>query len=285
MAEARLAGVDPLVMNLVVARGVPALADLDVPCYRVEADSWAEQIRDRLPGDEEWFWQTPQDWKNDVNFFRLGVLCWYVDEVLGVRYREDQKYVRGIAYTDPCDLFLNGVMDSRRGTCGNMAALHVALAWRLGWPLYLACAGYHILARYDDGAVTHNIEATNNGKGGFHSHPDSLYKQEYSFSGTGTYLPVDLTALKPREMLGLFVGLRARHYWDIGLAQEARCHYRLAHRLYPRSPLFAAKVKRAEEWHPGWDYGRHGRPTEPWCSLDVTESFINEVCFAGGARP
>jgi hypothetical protein len=294
MLETELASVDPLEMNLIVAKGIPELADLDVPRYQAEADRWADEISERLPQDEVFFWQSPADWKNDVNFFRLGVLCWYVDEVLGIRYHEDQKYVQGIAYSNPCDLFLNGVMDTRRGTCGNMAALHVALAWRLGWPLYLACAGYHILARYDDGKVTHNIEATNNGKGGFHSHPDRFYQERYSFPGSGMtsgnrmyagqgrYLHVDLTALKPREALGVFVGLRARHYSDIGLLDEARAHYRLANRLCPRSSLFAEKVRPSEEWHPGWAYGWREERKEPWRSLNVTESFINEVCFVEG---
>ena len=75
-------------------------------------------------------------------------------------------------YTDPSDLFLNGVIDTRRGTCANMAALHVALGWRLGWPVSLACVASHFVCRYDDGQVTHNIEATQSGHGGFRSDPD-----------------------------------------------------------------------------------------------------------------
>jgi hypothetical protein len=97
--------------------------------------------------------------------------------VLGVHYRPDQRGVTGVLYTDPSDLCLNGVMDTRQGTCGNMAALHVALAWRLGWPLHLACAGPHMFCRYDDGQVVHNIECTNNGQRGFQSHPDSWYRK------------------------------------------------------------------------------------------------------------
>jgi regulator of sirC expression with transglutaminase-like and TPR domain len=31
-----------------------------------------------------------------------------------------------LRYTDPSHLFLNGVMDSRRGTWGSLATLHVA---------------------------------------------------------------------------------------------------------------------------------------------------------------
>src|SRR5262245_30309884 len=114
-------------MNLLVARGIPRLAHLDITSYQRLADEWVEDFRPRLPGGEAKFHKRPQDLKNDVNFFRLGMLCWYIGEVLGVRYREDQRDLKSVLYTDPSDLFLNGVMDSRRGTCGNMAALHVAL--------------------------------------------------------------------------------------------------------------------------------------------------------------
>jgi len=73
-SDAELARVDPLVMNLLVAKSVPSLADLDIPRYQRLADQWADDVRRRLPGAEKVFWRTPQDWKNDVNFFRLGVL-------------------------------------------------------------------------------------------------------------------------------------------------------------------------------------------------------------------
>jgi hypothetical protein len=186
-------------------------------------------------------------WRSDgelakVAFFRLGVLCWYVDEVLGIRYREDQKDLAAVAYTDPADLFLHGVMDSRRGTCANMPALHVALAWRLGWPVSLACARWHILCRYDDGQVTHNIEATNNGRGGFHSHPDAYYRQEYGIPEEAVRSGSDLTALRPWQSLGLFVSLRARHFEDVVRLDEARADYELAARLFPNNRRLQAKV-------------------------------------------
>ncbi len=72
---AELARVDPLVMNLLVAKSIPSLADLDLARYQKLTDQWADDVRRRLPSAERVFRQTPQDWENDVNFFRLGVLC------------------------------------------------------------------------------------------------------------------------------------------------------------------------------------------------------------------
>lgn len=230
-----LARVDPLLMNLLVAKGIPALAHLDIQAYQRRANYWGEQIRLRLPHIEREFHESPHEWKNDIRFFRLGVVCGFVEHDLGVAYHEDQRTAKQILYTNPSDLFLNGVMDERRGTCGNMATLHLALGWRMGWPVSLACAGSHYLLRFDDGQVTHNIEATQAGHGGFKSDPDDELMRNFQLPPIAAQCGSDLRALKPREVLGTFIGLRARHMRDTDRLPEALGDYTLARWLYPSS--------------------------------------------------
>lgn len=232
-SDSELARVDPLVMNLLVAISIPSLAELDIPRYEKLADQWAEDVRRRLPSAERVFRQTPQDWKNDVNFFRLGVLCGYLEHEAGIAYNESQRTSAAVYYTDPSDLFLNGVMDTRRGTCGNMAALHVAISRRLGWPVSLACVGSHYICRYDDGTVTHNIEATQAGYGGFKSDPDSYLIERYELPPKAISSGSDLRAVNPREMLGIFLGFRGRHMRGTCRWDEAERDYLLARHLFP----------------------------------------------------
>jgi hypothetical protein len=234
-ADEQLKLIDPLEMNLLVAREIPSLGSLNIAAYKQAADKYANDIKRGLRDAEREFHKTPWDWKNDLHFFRLGYLCWYVDVQLGIRYREDQKDLTAVSYTNPNDLFLNGVLDTRRGTCANMAALHVALGWRLRWPVSLACVGSHLICRYDDGTVTHNIEATKTGQGGFHSHPDHYYLEAYRLPLKAVRCGSDLRALAPREVLGEFVGLRGRHYDDTGRPDLAESDYLLARCLFPRS--------------------------------------------------
>lgn len=234
-SDEELGRVDPLVMNLLVAKSIPSLAGLDLPRYQRQADQWADDVRKRLPKAEKVFWQTPCDWKDDINFFRLGVLCGYLEYEVGIAYNEDQRDGGPVFYTDPTDLFLNGVMDTRRGTCGNMATLHIALGWRLGWPVSLACVKSHFICRYDDGRVKHNIEATQAGYGGFKSDPDEYLIQEYGLPPVAISSGSDLRALRPREMLGAFLGLRGRHMRDTGRSQEAEADYLLARWLFPNN--------------------------------------------------
>ena len=49
-SDAELARVDPLVMNLLVAKSIPSLADLDISRYQKLADHWADDVRRRPSG-------------------------------------------------------------------------------------------------------------------------------------------------------------------------------------------------------------------------------------------
>ncbi len=256
-SDAELARVDPLIMNLLVAKSIPSLADLEIPRYQRQADQWAEDVRRRLPSAEKVFRRTPKDWKDDVNFFRLGVLCGYLEHEAGIAYNEDQRTATTVRYTNPSDLFLNGVMDTRRGTCGNMAALHVAIGWRLGWPVSLACVRSHYICRYDDGTVTHNIEATQAGYGGFKSDPDEYLIEHYELPPKAISSGSELRAVMPREMVGIFAGLRGRHMRDTDRWDEAERDYLLARHLFPTNrklyiDAMGVAVKRSERlFEPG----------------------------------
>jgi hypothetical protein len=230
-----IGNIDPVVMDLAVARGIPALADLDIGRYVRLADEWADDLRGRIPAMDAHFRRSPDRWKSDIDFFHLGLVCWYADVVLGVAYREDQRNATSVVYTDPTDLFLNGVMDTRRGTCGNLAMLHVVLGRRIGLPVSLACAGSHFLCRFDDGIKTINIEATETGRGGFASESDEYYMKEYHIPQRGVDCGSDLCAVAPRELLGLLVGLRARHLENANRMTQAEADYLLARYLFPRN--------------------------------------------------
>jgi Transglutaminase-like superfamily len=256
--------VDPLVMNLLVAKGIPSLAKLNIFSYEQKLLEWSNAIRRGLRDAEHEFRKTPWDWKNDLAFFRLGYLCYYVDEVLGIRYRDDQKNLKTVHYSDPTDLFLNGVIDTKQGTCANMAALHVALGWRLKWPVSLACVGSHLICRYDDGKVTHNIEATKMGDRGFHSHPDEYYLTEHRLPGKAITCGSDLRAVTPMEMLGIFFGLRARFFDDTGCPERSEPDYLLARSLFPRNRYlhFAQMTGSVQLGMHLFEHGERGHPVE-----------------------
>ncbi len=69
------------------------------------------------------------------------------------------------------ELYLNDVMDKRRGNCVGMTILYLAIAERLGLPLYGVNVPEHVFVRYDDGETRINIETGHEGM----SLPDSFY--------------------------------------------------------------------------------------------------------------
>ena len=242
MDEEELATVDPLASNLIVAKEVDDLADLEVAGYQSTVNSWVDDFRTRcLPYWEQFFHETPDDFRNDIRFFRLGMVCQYLDLELGISYRPDQRDLTSIFYTDPSDLFLNGVIDTRLGTCSNMAALHVAFGWRMGWPVSLACVNSHFICRFDDGETAYNVETTDTGRAGWSCRTDEDYLADIDIPAGALRSGSDLRALSRRELLGVFVALRARHTCDVGKCRqdegkmlESEPDWLLSRYLFPR---------------------------------------------------
>jgi hypothetical protein len=245
LSDAELEQVDIVEMNIAVAREIPGLEDLDYDKYRQTVDGWTDQFRAWLPTVEHAYYERPEYFKNDIHFFRLGMLAQFLDQTVGVRYVEEQRQAQvearkagrkaEVAYTDPGHLLLHGLIDTKRGTCGTMPALHVAIARRMGWPVGLACADSHYVCRYDDGQHVYNIEATDTGRGGFAAGSDQDYIEKEGVSRKAIAVGSDLRKLTAREMLGVFVQARARHYADTGKIDLAAHDYALAHTLFPNS--------------------------------------------------
>lgn len=243
LPDAALEKVDVLEMNIAVAREIPGLEKLDYDHYRQIVGGWTDQFRRWLPTVESGFRQSPDKYKNDINFFRLGMLAQFLDETVGVRYVPEQKQAQvqerkdgrhvNILYTKPGDLLVHGLIDTKQGTCGNMPTLHVIIGRWLGWPVALACAKSHYVCRYDDGKVYYNIEATDTGRGGFAEGSDKDYMEKEGVSPKAVACGSDLRKLSAREMLGTFVSLRARHFADTENWALADRDYALSRALFP----------------------------------------------------
>jgi hypothetical protein len=250
LPEAKLVLVDPVEQNLAVAKGTRQLWNLDIPHYQQLADLWAEDIGRRMPKWEEEFNKRPQNWHNDIHEFRLGHICYYMHAFLGIRYNDYQRLQqeRGekVYYSDPSDLFLNGVMDTRRGTCGNMALLVMVLARRLGWPVSLMNLWWHSMVRFDNGAHTVNLEASNI-EHGFKTPTDQELCEERHLTPAMVASGSDLTFLRPRPLLGSFFCARARHHYDMKEGELALRDFQFALQLHPKSRLHLHYVRELEE--------------------------------------
>lgn len=233
LSDERLAEVDPLIVNLLIAKGIPSLEDLNLHRYQKQVNSWAYDFATRyLPYWETVYEREPEYYDHNHQLFQVGMIAQYLHHEIGITYHEDQKEAVSILYFNPADLFLNGVLDTLKGTCGNMAAMNVAIAWRMGWPVSLACVHSHFLVRHDDGENVFNVEATCIGAGGFCWTDDSTEVKLNNIVPLALESGSDLKALSPRERLGAFLGLRARHYRDLFFWNNDREYLHIAEREY-----------------------------------------------------
>lgn len=285
LSDNQLERTDLVAMNLAVAKEIPSLAELDIARYSRLADEWTSRFRQELPGMEQRFHTTPQNWKNDIRFFRVGMLQGFLGHIIGVRYIDEQKHAKAVYYKNASDLFLNGVIETLQGTCGNMATLHVAIARRMGWPVSLACAKTHLLSRFDDGQVVHNIEATSTHAGTFASDPDDEYIKRFNLPKKAVQCGSDLRRLTAREMLGVFVGLRARHYHDAGDMDRADSSYALARVLFPSHRDSCVRSLIPFLWRADrlFDAGEKGNPDSIFEGLAPT--IAPDVYYAHAPRP
>ncbi len=146
--------------------------------------------------------------------------------------------------------YLNGILDTKSGSCTTMPLLYLALAQRLGYPIYPVAAPQHLFCCYrlPDG-THHNIEAT---AGGWSSDEDYIRELEIPAQGlkSGAYLET----MTYRQLLGDLIiengslwarqgdFLRAVRYFTVGLQLNPK-----AAEVYPM--LGAAYRQLAKEYH------------------------------------
>lgn len=119
---------------------------------------------------------------------------WYY-KVWGVRY-DDEGKARQENY------FLHNILDSRRGNCISMPMLYMAIAQRLGYPVYGVLAPEHSFLRFVDPRLKEqNIELT--AHAGYE--PDEGYAFRLNISSKAIKSGAYLRTLTRRQYLGVLI--------------------------------------------------------------------------------
>ncbi|HUG19273.1 MAG TPA: transglutaminase family protein [Planctomycetaceae bacterium] len=154
----KLAGLDDCdiaILNLCAARGLPDTETLEVDVLLDKLDEWARQVKveiwRHLYRFEIQASQPPTEFSYGNSLGRF--FCWYMLQVLqedcGVAYHPDRKFNPDCCR--PEDLFIHGIVDEngKGGTCASMPVVYVAVARRLGLPVYLVETRGHLFFRWD----------------------------------------------------------------------------------------------------------------------------------------
>jgi len=149
--------------------------DLDIKAYSAKIDEMVEKVRILTHGS------TDPD-------YRVRVLNTYLYKMQGFKYDPSEIDVETEKSKNLEDQFLNGILDTKMGNCVTMPMLYIAVAQRLGYPVYAVVAPDHYFVRYIDPHLKRqNIEAT---AGGYVSDGEYIYTLHVSKKGleSGAYM-------------------------------------------------------------------------------------------------
>jgi regulator of sirC expression with transglutaminase-like and TPR domain len=162
--------------------------NLDIAAYSRRIDLIADKARQLAQGTED-----PET--------RIRILNTVIHQIEGFHYdrspfaRSRQDYY-----------FLNGILDTKQGICYSLPLLYMAVAQRLGYPLYPVLAPDHIFVRYVDPNFTEqNIETTSGGK----YFPDQYYIEAFAVSQRGLKSGSYMRTLTYRQFLGHMLAANA----------------------------------------------------------------------------
>lgn len=234
MSDAELEAMDPLVMNMVVAKGLPELAGIDFAKYAKVVDGWANRLRDALAAGEVEARVSSPSYRYDPDVWRAGSMAMALaGPGVGIAYSRDVKL------SHHADLFVPGLIDTKRGTCSNMPVLYMAVAHRMGWPLKAVVAADHMWCRWDDGTKRFNLEATNaksgSGEGSFSTPPDEEYRTDFDIPTKAVEVGSDMGTLTARQTLGVYLQQRAGYYRETGKWAQAEEDLLFARVCFPEN--------------------------------------------------
>ena len=150
--------------------------DINVDGYRALLDSFAADIRERIPGDAK-----PEDIINVCNR--------YLFEDLGFTGNEDEYY-------NPENSYLNRVLDRRTGNPISLCLVYLLIAARLGLPVTGIGLPGHFVCRYQTSSAEIYVDAFNGGK--FLTKADCI---QYLLQGNYSVREDYLTPVSPRRLL------------------------------------------------------------------------------------
>lgn len=232
---------DILTLNLLCAKGLPGVGELDVQKYRKTLKAWAAHVKFETERHLYQFHQNPSDFSNSEAYFRMLTLITVLQQDFNIQYNprlmdipNGQGQLVSDFFRHAEDVFLYGLIDNRLGTCASMPVLTVAVGRELGYPLKLVSAKGHLLVRWEDEHETFNIEAAGRGLSTF---PDTYYETWPSpLSEEEKQSGFFLTSFSPIEEFVTFLEIRGSCLLDNDRPVEALVVYEHIRTLVPSHP-------------------------------------------------
>ena len=241
MDRDRLDHVDLGRMNLICANEAYPDGDVDVEKLIEKLNEWANRCRHAEVRFRHSFEKNPKYYDGSYAKFKAINLVLTLKEDFKCRYQ--MKLVESGVMADihsPTffknrnDVFISGLLRSRRGTCSSYPVLITALGRRLGYPISLKTTQGHMFCEWNDGVERFNIDT--NGEG-VDTPPDEYYLKSTAdgMSATERGREYFMRPLSNWECLGVFIETMGYCHEANGRMDKAIEAYNLARRYLPNS--------------------------------------------------
>ena len=170
---------------------------------------------------------TPEERIGALNSFiyRKG----YWNDWITFTYTEDE-----IPTEDINNMFINGYLATKTGSCITMPMLYILIGEKLGWPIYPATAPRHYFARYiTDEFTTINSELNIETTCGGGIYPDEALIEDMSIPEKAIKNGVYMKTLTKKEYIASLVSMSANKFAEGGNFERARYLYELSLKYYP----------------------------------------------------
>ena len=170
-----------------------AYPDINVDHYNREFKQVVEQVRQATRPDAD-----PER--------RIRTINTILFKKVGIAYDPDEREGKQSVY----NRYIFSILDRKRGNCFNLALLYIAVAQRLGYPVYPVSATEHLLVRWVDPAFKmQNIDPS--GRGNYFPDEDYIRRLEIPAHAikNGTYL----RTMSYRELVGYMVADHGGFYY------------------------------------------------------------------------
>jgi len=159
--------------------------------------------------------------------YRIRAMNTYLYKHQGFHYDMDDPYTLKLK-----NLYLNGILETKSGSCTTMPLLYLALAQRLKYPVYPVAAPQHLFCRYifPDGRYR-NIEATSGGGWS----PDADYITDTEIPQQGIEEGAYLATMTYQQLVGDLIAENASYWARQRQYLRAAKYYTIATRLNPKA--------------------------------------------------
>lgn len=187
---------------------------VNVEAYSHQIDRLADEVRSIMPKDAG-----PDEARLAIN----AVL--YQREGFHYDFSPD-------ALKKPSAFFLPALLDTKLGTCATLPILYLAVAQRLGLPVYMVSAPQHDFLRIIDTRTARpNIEATSGGG----PKSDENYIKEFHITDTAVKNGTYLRTMTRREYVGTLFEINADYWARHDAIERSIRYYAIASELDPHS--------------------------------------------------